>query len=609
MATAHRKLGRDAIACTALVALTCVAYYGTLGNGFVNFDDDLYVTANHHVQAGLTPGGVKWAFTTGHAANWHPLTWLSHMVDVEIFGLNPAGHHFTSLLLHALNGLLLYWLLRRTTGHVARSLFVAALFAVHPLHVESVAWVAERKDVLSTFFGLLALLAYARYARAPGVGRYLVVLVFFAAGLMAKPMLVTWPLLLLLLDYWPLARLSNQVPLLKQLAGPKRAMLLEKIPLFALAATSALVTLFVQRSGGAVGTIDRFPLGLRIANALLAYVFYVARAVVPVRLAVFYPYPQHVAAFGLLLGAIAILALATLGAWRARAARPYALVGWLWYLLTLAPVVGLIQFGGQAYADRYSYVPLIGVCIVLAWRAPELAAPSRPGRSALTVVAAVAVAVLIFLCRQQVGYWRDSETLWEHAVAVTTDNHMAHIKLGNASVERGRLDAAEAQYREALRIRPGSRQAHNNLASLRLRQGRYTEAVEFASRVLAVDPRHVLANVNMGIALASLSRIDEAVGHFERALGDDPECADAHFNLATAFFMQDDYAPAADHFAAALRIRPLDNAARFGLGAALFHQGNIAEAARHFEAVLAHDPGHAEAKAYLKRFTAARGRP
>ena len=609
MATKHRNLGLDAIACMALVALTCVAYYGTLGNDFVNFDDDLYVSANHHVQAGLTPQGVVWAFTTGHAANWHPLTWLSHMVDVEIFGLNPSGHHFTSLLLHALNALLLYGLLRRTTGHVARSLFVAALFAVHPLHVESVAWVAERKDVLSTFFGLLALLAYAHYARAPGVRRYLVVLVLFAAGLMAKPMLLTWPLLLLLLDYWSLERLARDTPLIKQLAGPKRALLFEKVPLVLVAVVSAVTTLVVQRSGGAVGAIDRFPLALRIANAVLAYIFYLARAIVPVRLAVFYPYPEHMPGFGLLLGAVVILALATVGACRARAARPYALVGWLWYLLTLAPVVGLIQFGGQAYADRYSYVPLIGVCIVLAWRLPELVASSLLRRNALALAAALAVAGLTLLCRQQVGYWRDSETLWQHAVAVTPGNHMAHLKLGNAQVEHGRLDAAEGHYREALRIRPLSRQANNNLASLRLRQGRYPEAVQFASQVLEVDPGHVLANVNMGIALASLNRVDAARAHFERALRGDPECADAHFNLATALFMDDEYAPAAGHFDAALRIRPLDNAARFGLGAALFQQGKIEEAARHFKAVLARAPDHAQAKAYLQRINAPQGQP
>ena len=605
MAIWNRNFVRDAIACMALVALTFLAYYGTLGNRFVNFDDDLYVTANHHVQAGLTPQGVKWAFTTGHAANWHPLTWLSHMVDVEIFGLNAWGHHFTSLLLHALNGLLLYWLLRRTTGHVARSLFVAALFAVHPLHVESVAWVAERKDVLSTFLGLLTLLAYARYARAPGVPRYLVVLVLFAAGLMAKPMLVTWPLLLLLLDYWPLERLARDTPLIKQLAGPKRALLYEKVPLVLLAGVSAVITVAAQQSGGAVGSVDRFPLALRIGNAVSAYVFYLGRSVLPVRLAVFYPYPQHMPALGLLLGAVVVLALATLGAWRARAARPYALVGWLWYLVTLAPVAGLIQFGGQAYADRYTYIPLIGVFIVVAWRVPEYAVGSRPGRATLAVAAAVLVAVLTVLCRQQAGHWRDSETLWRRAVAVTTDNHMARIKLGNALVERRRFDEAEAEYRHALRIRPEGAQALNNLSRLRLEQGRPKEGAECASEALANSPANVPARVNLGIAMVSLGRMDEAMRHFGRALELDPRSVDAHFNLAAALFAREDYDGAARHFGEAVRLQPLDVQARFGLAAALFHQGRSREAGGHLRAVLERQPDHAEAKAYLERLKAA----
>jgi hypothetical protein len=358
----------------ALVAITLAVYLPVRQFGFVNFDDPDYVSANAHIAHGLTRAAVLWAFTTGYAANWHPLTWLSHMIDVQVFGVNAGPQHLVNLLLHVLNTLLLFGLLHRMTGARGRSAFVAALFAVHPLHVESVAWIAERKDVLSTLFWMLTMWAYVAYVRRPSWARYLGVAIAFALGLMAKPMLVTLPAVLLLLDVWPLGRTG-----VTRLLRPRRALVLEKLPLFALAAVSSVMTFLVQRRGGAVSTVDQYPWASRVANALVEYVVYLGRMCWPARLSIFYPYSQSLPGWSV-AGSLVLLVALSVAVFRAGGRRPYLVVGWLWYVVTLVPVIGLIQIGTQARADRYTYVPLIGIFIMAAWGLPDLLAIARACR-------------------------------------------------------------------------------------------------------------------------------------------------------------------------------------------------------------------------------------
>jgi len=598
VANAPNRLRIDLLCIGALTVLTLAAYWPVLQNDFVNFDDDLYVTKNHRVQEGLSWRNVAWAFTTRDAANWHPLTWLSHMADCQRYGMNAAGHHATSLLFHVANSLLLFWLLRRTTGARGRSLFVAVLFAIHPLHVESVAWIAERKDMLSTFFGMLALLAYARYAEGPNLRRWFLVAVLLTLGLMAKPMLVTLPFLLLLMDVWPLERVPAESRL-KAFATTHRRLVTEKLPLFALAGASIAVTVLAQESGGAVGSLERFPLLPRMANACMAYLVYIWQMLLPAHLAVFYPYPQTahaawlaLAALGVLVGVTALVLL-----WMKR--RPFLAVGWLWFVGTLAPVIGIVQIGEQAYADRYTYIPLIGLFVMAAWAVPDLVPQRRFSRFALRGVAGLAIAALTVATWFQVGHWRDSEQLWRRAVEATSNNEMAHIKLGNALNEQGKVEEAVAQYREALRVKPDSARAYNNLAMIRLNQGDFQEALRLLSEALRISPNHVDAHVNMGIALASLNRPGEAIAHFAAALQLDPGRADAHYNLGAALFLQGEYARAAAHFAEAVRVNPLDIDARFALAVALIHLNKPEQAATHLDEVLRRRPDHAEARQYL----------
>jgi len=451
-----------------LLGVTFGAFYRVLGGEFLRYDDDVYITLNPFVKAGLSRVGLIWAFATGYNANWHPLTWVSHMLDVEVFGMNAGGHHLTNLILHLANTMLLFLVLRRMTGFVWRSAFVAALFGVHPLHVESVAWIAERKDVLSTLFWLLTIWAYARYAENPTWTRYLPVVLFFGLGLMAKPMLVTLPFVLLLLDYWPLNRLSFGGK--GERTVPVYDLFLEKVPLFAMTALSCLITFRAQQMGGAVGLLEKLPFAVRAGNALVAYTTYIGKMFWPKNLAVFYPHPgadlpvwQAVVA-GLALVSITILVI------RAGKPRPYLSVGWLWYLGTLVPVIGLVQVGAQAMADRYTYVPMIGLFIMLAWGLPGL------GGKRLAVPATLVVCALIAVTWRQVGYWRDSISLFRHAISVTEKNAVMHANLGLALRDRGRTDEAIREYREAIRIDPEFAQAHNNLAVALYFKGDYAEA-------------------------------------------------------------------------------------------------------------------------------------
>ena len=535
-----------------LVAVTLLVFGRVIRHDFINYDDPTYVTANPHVRGGLTWSNVGWAFTTRHAANWHPLTWLSHMLDVQLFGMNPRGHHITSVLLHVANTLLLFAVLRRMTNAVWPSAFVAALFAVHPLHVESVAWVAERKDVLSTLFWMLTMWAYARYAERPGVARYGLALLFFALGLMAKPMLVTLPCVLLLLDFWPLGRVR---PGKEDFTRTIARLCAEKLPLFALSAASCALTVWAQKAGGAVLSVDALPLPFRIGNAVLSYARYLGRTIWPADLAVFYPHPGAWPTWQLLGAGLLMLSMTAVAVWRIRR-DPYLIVGWFWYLGTLVPVIGIVQVGGQSIADRYSYVPLVGLFVMIGWAGAALAGHFSSFKRFVAFAAGVVVAFTAAFAWKQTRHWRNSFALFEHALRVTSDNHIAHNNLGIALAERGKLDAAILHFQELVRIKPRFASAHNNLGIALASRGRTSEAIEHFKRAVEINPSFAEAQNNLGVALGNVGRLEEAAFHFSEAVKAAPGFADARYHLACALLEQRDAEAAAQHLREALRLRP-----------------------------------------------------
>lgn len=520
--------------CALLVILTLAAFSRSLVNGFTNYDDDKYVTANFFAQSGLNVSSIVWAFTTTHASNWHPVTWLSHMLDAQIYGINPLGHHLTSLLLHALSVALLFLLLNKMTGSVWRSAFVAALFAVHPLRVESVAWVAERKDVLSALFWILTIWAYVRYADRPGAKRYLAVALIFALGLMAKPMLVTLPFVLLLLDYWPLRRLSTLSHF---------RLVLEKIPLFALAAGSGVMTMIAQQRGGAVSALDQTSLGFRVGNALISYVAYIGKTLWPSGLSVIYPIPPGPIPLWKVIVAAFLVILATILAVKARRKSPFVAFGWLYYLITLIPVIGLVQVGSQAMADRYTYIPSIGLFVLVACGIPTLIARlerfNQPDR-AIAVVSVAVVLALSVVTFVQTGHWSDGVTLFSHATDVTEDNYVAYNHLGAAFAAQGDISTAIPNYKEALRIQPSSAEAHINLAATLVAQGDLAGALAELRTALQIKPRQFEGHANIASVLAMMGRVNEAIPHFQEALRARPMDAGVRLNYAMALFQAGD---------------------------------------------------------------------
>ena len=508
---------RTAVLLTSLLLFlgTLTLYYPALQHGFVNYDDPAYVTSNWHVQQGLTWRGLAWAFTSTTEANWHPLTWISHMADVQLFGLRPAGHHAQSVLWHAVNIVLLFLLLTKATGFVWRSAFVAALFAVHPLNVESVAWVAERKTVLCTFFFLLALGAYGWYVKRPRARRYLLVALLFALGLMAKPMVITLPFALLLLDFWPLQRFP-ETPLSK--------LALEKIPLLALSAASAAITLYAQRAGGAVGSIELLPLGMRVKNAIYSYLIYIDKAIWPSRLAVFYPHPEGSLALWKVLGAATVLITIAAAFWHFRERR-YLLVGWLWFLGTPAPMIGIVQVGRQAWADRYAYLPLWGLFVIGVWLASEAAARVSLSRAAQVAVASAVLLGYSVITHIQIGYWRDSYSLFAHAIQVTGGNPIAEANLGSALMEMRRPDLAAPHLERAIQLMPTLGTAHYNLGTLLQRQNELDRAqreYQLALKYASDDREASQTHNNLAVLFNQLGRQDEAVAEFTQAIALNP---------------------------------------------------------------------------------------
>ncbi len=596
---------RSPLFLSLLLALVTLAIYLPVArNQFVNYDDSDYVTMNPHVQGGLTKDNIVWAFTKSHSSNWHPLTWMSHMLDCDLFGAKPAGPHLVNVVFHTANTVLLFLLLFQMTRAPRRSAMVAALFALHPMHVESVAWVSERKDVLSTLFFLLTLLAYVKYARsAPGAGRgnwwmlYALALVFFALGLMSKPMLVTLPFVLLLLDYWPLRRLG-----LVEKRNWGR-LIIEKIPFFALVVISSVVTFIVQKKGGAVST--SLGLAARISNAVVSYVRYLGKLLVPTDLSVLYPYPDHWAGTVVAGCAILLLAISVAVFWFGRR-RPYLMVGWLWYLGTLVPVIGLVQVGIQSMADRYTYIPAIGLFIMVVWLIADLVGEAMPAeqgtpsvqplpQGALTVGAIAVLAVCSWLTVRQIQVWRNSETLFTQAIHATERNYLAYNNLGYYLSNEGRVPEAMVYYKKSLEINPNYEDALNNLGYGYAGQRNFAEAIRLYESALRVRPRHPEVNNNLGNALAELGRVDEAIAHYAVTLEQKPEHADAHNNLGIALAMKGKLEEAIPHFHLAIRYKPDNASAHSNLGNALAAQHKLTEAIAEYQETLRLKPNDAHA--------------
>ena len=596
-----RHRGR-AVAIVLLAAAVLLAFWPVLHHDFNKYDDTKYVTRNGRIKDGITPDSLRWAFTSFHASNWHPLTWISHMLDWRLYGASAGGHHATSLLLHLLNTWLLFLVLEAATGRTGRSAAVAALFAVHPLHVESVAWIAERKDVLSTFFWLLATLAYVRHFRSRGTGKSVAVAVLFGLGLMAKPMLVTLPFTLLLLDAWPLGRFDG--PRAGKVFGRIPAGLLsEKIPLFVLAAASCVVTVLAQR--GTIGSVERYPVLVRVANAAVSYAAYLVKTAWPTDLAVFYPY-RGLAPAWQLAGSVAALALVTVAAFRLRRERPYLLVGWLWYLGTLVPVIGLVQVGKQSMADRYTYVPLVGIFVIVVWAMVDAigalarsrdgsrgpAAAGGPDPLWLLVPAVAVVLPLMAATRAQLLHWRDPVTLFERAVAVA-ESDVAHANLGEALLSLDRNDEAEIQFRAALRMDPGVAEAHNGLGLILEGRGRLDEARQDYEEAVRIRPSYAIAQRNLGRLLAAMGRTDDAIAHDEAALALDPSDSQAHASLGAALASKGRLEDAVAHYEAALRGDPDSPETHNNLGSALSRLNRGDEAYRHFREAIRLRPDYA----------------
>lgn len=592
--------------CLLLVVAVFAAYWPVFGNDFVIYDDDEYVYENPEVKKGLSGDGLIWAFSHEHAANWHPLTWLSHMVDVSAYGLAPAGHHLTSLILHVLNTGVLFFLVLVffAGGRLWPAAAVAGLFALHPLHVESVAWVAERKDVLSTLFGFCALAAYLRHRRAVHRVPWWPVPVLFALGLMAKPMLVTLPVLLLLVDCWPLGRLtfsgSRGIARLWPLVR-------EKWVLFALAAGSSVITILVQRQGGAVQDLEQYSLPIRLANAMVAALGYLEKTVWPAGLAVIYPHPGAMPAAARLAGAVIfVLAVSAMALWQRRQ-RPYLLFGWLWYLISLLPVIGIIQVGYQAMADRYTYIPLVGIFIAAVFSVDELL--SRRQRF-FPVAAGIGIAILILLgglSHRQTGYWQDSFTLFNRALAVTENNFVAHNHLGVAYLEKENLDLARQHFEQTLAIKPDHYAAWSNLGSISLRKKHYVEAEQYFRKSLEHKPSFSVAMNNLGLALYLEKRLDEAIEAFRQSIALEPDSAASHDNLGSALLATGDAAGALVHFDAALRLDDSFAGAWYDRGRALRALGRNAEARQQFIETLARDPAFSSAATALRELNALEG--
>jgi len=613
-----RGLSKPAWLCLVLGVVTFLVYWPVLSCGFLNYDDPDYFTTNTHVQTGLTPGNVVWAFGAGDTWNWHPLTWLSLMLDVTFFGKGPTGPHLTNLLFHLANTVLVFVLFWRLTSAYWRSALVAALFALHPLHVESVAWISERKDVLSAFFSLLALLFYASYGKKrPGIEHrkpdataeslvlgarppvldYTLAWLFFVLALMSKPMAVTLPFVMLLLDVWPLGRISGNVKPFQLSTGVR--LILEKIPFLVLSAMSCVVTFLVQQKGGAVAQLARIPMTARIENALVSYVRYLGKTIWPDPLANPYPYPGHWESGLVLFAALLLAGICVAAVWLGRKF-PFVPAGWFWFFGTLIPVIGLVQVGTQSMADRYTYLPLIGLFVMLAWGLGEVCARWRSSQPFVVAVIMLFLVAGALRARDQIGYWQDSGTLFNHTLAVTKDNYVAYNNLGTYLCSQGRIEEGMRCYVRSLQISPNDSDVWYNLGNALTKLNDLDGAVHAYHRALQLAPDHADILNNLGFTLATEGRFTDAVECFEEALRLNPGFFDAHNNLADVLYYQHKYAEAIPHYRKAIRLVPNNPQLYSNLADALVKQGLTAEAVKCYQAALQLKPGDLQIQEKLR---------
>ena len=611
----------------ALVVTTLVAYEPIRHNNFVHYDDNAYITENPNVIGGITRTSIVWAFTKPYAANWHPLTWLSHMLDCEIYGLNPQGHHITSVLIHIINCVLLFIVLYKTTRAMWPSAFVAAIFALHPLHVDSVAWAAERKDVLSGLFWMLTMLAYVYYTERPNFKRYAFVLAVFLMGLMSKPMLVTLPFALILLDWWPLNRIARHrndtLPVhtnrrTTRIDYPKVSLLhlvAEKIPLFVLSVISSVATVIAQKSGGTIATLEYFPMDSRVGNAFISYIGYILKTLWPNRLAVLYPQIRTSFSDATVVVCMLLFVLISIFMLYAGRRRKYIAVGWLWYVGTLVPVIGIVQVGIQAMANRYMYMPMLGLLIIIAWAVKELIDWRPHLRTVAAVSATIVLSLAVILTRMQVKHWQNDMTLCEYTLKVTKNNALIENNYGGAFIEAKRFDEAALHFKKSLLIIPVYADARNNLGKVYLKQekfseavacfnevlrqngdstqthyclavalnaqGKYNDAVKHFAAVLSLDPKYPSARDKMGFALIAANRPNEAIACFNELLRQNRDSAEAHYNLAIALGMQKKYDEAIEHLAKVLQLNPAYPEAHNKMGLALMAVGKNDEAIKY----------------------------
>lgn len=524
----NKVLRRDIVVCFLLVIVTVCPYWQVKNHEFIEYDDPAYVTDNEYVKSGLSLKNIRWAFTTTECSNWHPVTWMSHMLDCQLFGMNAGAHHLMNLFFHLINTLMLFLLFRRMSGDVWPSAFVAGLFAVHPLHVESVAWIAERKDVLSAFFWMLTMWCYVRYVERPGAMRYLGAILCYIVGLMAKPMLVTLPFVLILMDYWPMNRFQIDKPGIARL-------LMEKMPFFVLCAVSSVVTLYAQQAGGAISSIGVHPIPVRIGNAVVAYAGYLIKVFWPGNLAIVYPHPGMPAIWQVVAAGSMLILVTGLAAWSIKKS-PYIAVGWLWYLGTLVPVIGLVQVGLQSMADRYTYIPIIGVFIIIAWGVHDMIAPRRRVRAwPLLPMAGTALLIILMSCAwMQLRYWKNSVRLFEHALNINPKSYALHTILGYSLSREGKIDQAITHYKKAIDIDPGFPYTHYYLANIFARKGELTDAVRHYKEAIGIKPGYALAHYNLGLVLMKQGKTEEAAEHFSEVLKIEPDNRQARLQLDRA---------------------------------------------------------------------------
>jgi tetratricopeptide (TPR) repeat protein len=594
--------------CLFLAAITWLVFGQTLHHEFVNYDDNFYTYDNLAIKSGLTLKSISWAFTFVYPYYWQPLGLLSHMLDCQLYGLAPAGHHLTNVLLHATVAILLFLVLREMTGELWRSAFVAAVFAIHPLRVESVAWVSERKDVLSGLFFMLTIWAYVRYVRHSwSLTRYLAMVLLFVLGLMSKPTLMTLPFVLLLLDYWPLKRFvllvapgdagGTKPPGWRSHRPVFIRMIVEKLPLFMLSAASC-----VQATIGNSPAFEinkSMPRTLQISNAVVSYVAYIWQMVFPVKLAVLYPFPTGGLPFWEVIGAVILLVFVSTVLFILRQRHPCFLVGWLWYLGMLVPMIGFIQAGIIARADRYTYLPQIGLYLLLTWAAADLCDGWRHRRVVLGSCATIILVALIFCARGQTSHWRNSESLWTHTLACTSDNAQAHYNLGVTLFQKGNVDEAFTHYQIALQINPDYVEAHINFGNALLQKGKVDEAITQYQKALQINPDYAEAHFNLGNALLKKGSMDEAITQYQKALQIKPDYAKAHLNLGNALLKKGSVDEAIAHFQKALQINPDYVNAHLDLGNALLKKGSVDEAITQYQKALQINPDYAEAQLNL----------